>query len=196
MMSRTDPPPVSGPMPSLMKLTMKIFALLPCLLASLTLPVVAEARTYLAELVVFARHAGFGEEQAPADSVPPSLGSAVSLGPAGGGRFARLTAGQLELGRIAATLSRNGYRVLTHVGWVQPGLARNQAVPVRLDGPGLQGSVRVDLAHYLHLNVDLLYTRGDGATARMQQSKAMRSGEINYLDGPVLGVIALFRRAN
>lgn len=182
-------------MPSSITVTMKSILVL-CLLTLLSFTSPAQARTYLVELIVFARHAGFGAEHAPVNKGMPAMGSAVSLGAVGGGgRFSQLSPSRMELGHLASVLGRNGYRVLKHVGWVQPGLSRNNAVAVRLDGNGLEGTARVGLAHYLHLNMDLLYHRSDGAVARLKQSRRMRSGEIHYLDGPVLGVIALMTPA-
>lgn len=70
----------------------------------------------------------------------------------------------------------------------------------------LEGTLKVSLSRYLHLDVDLLYNErltqpiepgNDGANGgvvyqaiRMQQSRRMRSDELHYLDNPRLGVIA------
>lgn len=189
MMSR-DIPPQTG---STMMKSRIVFLLLLTLLSVAT---PAQARTYLVELIVFARHAGFGAEHWRSNPGMPATGSAVTLGAAGGGgRFSQLSGSQMELNHIASTLGRNGYRVLKHVGWVQPGLGANKAVAVRISGGGMNGTAKVSLGHYLHLKVDLAYKGGSGGVVRLKQSRRMRSKEVHYLDGPVLGVIALMTPA-
>jgi hypothetical protein len=176
--------------------TMKSRLLILCLITLLSAAGPAQARTYLVELVVFARHAGFGAEHWRASPGGPRTSNAVTLGPVGNGRFAQLAGSRMEMNHIAATLGRKGYRVVKHIGWVQPGLSRSKAVPVRISGNGVNGIAKVSLGHYLHLNVDLLYRRGEGGTVvRLKQSRKMRSRDIHYLDGPVLGVIALITPA-
>jgi len=176
---------------------MKPRLLLLCMIALLSATSVAQARTYLVEMVIFARTAGLGAEHWRSDPGYPATGNAVEIGPVGNGRFAQIPASRMELNHIAATLQRKGgYRVLSHVGWVQPGLSANKAIKVNVSSGSLQGTARVSLAHYLHLNVDLLYTAGpDGPLVRMKQKRRMRSKEIHYLDGPVLGVIVLMTPA-
>ena len=177
---------------------MKPRLLLLCLITLLSVTAPAQARTYLVELVIFARDAGLGVEHWRADPGFPTVGDAIDPGPVGSGRFNRLPTSRMELNPIAATLERRGgYRVLEHIGWVQPGLSANKAVKVRIDNGGqLTGTIKVSLAHYLHLDADLLYTAGaEGPTVRMKQSRRMRSKEIHYLDGPVLGIIVLMTPA-
>ena len=175
---------------------MKPRILILCLLTLFSTASPAQARTYLVELVVFARHAGFGAEHSQARPGEPFTSNAVTIGPVGAGRFSQLSGSRLEMNHIAATLGRQGYRVVKHVGWVQPGLSRDQAVAVRISGDGLDGSVTVSLGHYLHMDVDLLYRRGEGdSMVTLKQSRKMRSRDIHYLDGPVLGVIALITPA-
>jgi len=178
-------------------ITMKPRLLLLCLITLLSATAPAQARTYLVELVIFARNAGLGAEHWRSDPGYPAVGNAIELGPVGNGRFNRLPSSKMELGHIAATLQRRGgYRVLDHIGWVQPGLSANKSIKVKIDAGPLTGTIRVSLAHYLHLNADLLYTAGtDGPTVRMKQSRRMRSKEIHYLDGPVLGIIVLMTPA-
>jgi len=198
--------------------------LLLCMIVLLSATNVAHARTYLVEMVIFARSAGLGAEHWSSNPGFPAIGNAVELGAPGSGRFARLPASRMELNNIAATLKRKaGYQVLAHTGWVQPGLSAGKAIKVRIGagpmmsvdvadtasgtsatefGPQtttgtrqvqqLQGTIKVSLAHYLHLTADLLYSAGrNGPRVRMKQSRRMRSQEIHYLDGPVLGIIVL-----
>lgn len=179
-------------------LFMKPRLLLLCLITLLTATAPAQARTYLVELVIFARDAGLGAEHWRPDPGFPAVGNAIELGPVGSGRFNQLAGSRMELNHIAATLERRGgYRVLQHIGWVQPGLSANKAIKVRIDNGGqLTGTIKVSLAHYLHLNADLLYTAGpEGPSVRMKQSRRMRSREVHYLDSPVLGIIVLMTPA-
>jgi len=171
--------------------------LLLCMIVLLSATNVAHARTYLVEMVIFARSAGLGAEHWRGGGGYPGTGNAVNIGAVGSGRFASLPASKMELNNIAATLrNRAGYRVLSHVGWVQPGLSANKSIKVNVSSGSLQGTARVSLAHYLHLNMDLRYSAGpDGPTVRMKQKRRMRSREIHYLDGPVLGVIVLMTPA-
>jgi hypothetical protein len=177
---------------------MKPRLLLLCLITLLSATAPVQARTYLVEVVIFARSAGMGAEHWRANPAYPATGNAIELGPVGNGRFNRLPGSRMELNHIAATLERRGgYRVLEHVGWVQPGLSANQAIKVNVgNGAGLNGTIKVSLAHYLHLTADLAYTASvDGPTVTMKQSRRMRSNEIHYLDGPVLGIIVLMTPA-
>lgn len=177
---------------------MKPRLLLLCLITLLTATAPAQARTYLVEVVIFARSAGMGAEHWRADPAYPATGSAIELGPVGSGRFNQLSASRMELNHIASTLQRRGgYRVLQHLGWVQPGLSANKAIKVNVgNGAGLSGTIKVSLAHYLHMTADLAYTpSAEGPTVTMKQTRRMRSKEVHYLDGPVLGIIVLMTPA-
>lgn len=167
----------------------------------------------------------------------------------------------------AAYMQRSGrYEILFHESWVQPVVGERSALPIILDRSGdsdawpqLQGSVKLYLSRYLHLETDLwLNTQGDylgdngwqmpapprapqslivevaedapqaqdaglpgqaqpapetagaGVTAvepvedaidprtlypwrhavALTQKRRMRSGEIHYIDHPLLGVVA------
>lgn len=148
--------------------------------------------------------------------------------------------------RLAAS---SNYQVLMHTAWRQPGLERDKAIAVQLQtqavagaaeaaqpseqgsmtGSGepygalaverLNGTVRLVLSRYLHLETELYYTPEEsagyfsnvglnspeaapqeggeptyGALPRyflLQDSRRMRSRELHYIDHPLLGVIAL-----
>lgn len=143
-----------------------------------------------------------------------------------------------EAERIAADAN---YELLLHTGWRQAGLAREQSIPLRLYAvsadsataaetvidpaapaaadpaalesprPRLDGTLRLILARYLHLEADLQYRAASDAAPpadtgffslpdatpaeqpvyRMNESRRMRSREVHYLDHPMFGVIAL-----
>lgn len=95
----------------------------------------------------------------------------------------------LELADQVSALTASGkYRILEHVAWLQPGLAKRQAIPVRIqagldysyefgehvpvqlftEDQGMQeehaiseldGTVKVVLGRYLHVFTDLVYRR-------------------------------------
>ncbi|WP_172838720.1 CsiV family protein [Solemya velesiana gill symbiont] len=109
-------------------------------------------------------------------------------------------------------LRRSGGRLqsLTHIAWRQPGFPREQALPVYVrsaqktdfDQPLMEGVVIISLGRYLHANLDLLLrpqyniiSSGEppfdpGSTGhRFQGHRKMRSGELHYLDHPLMGAL-------
>jgi hypothetical protein len=92
---------------------------------------------------------------------------------------------------------------LLHTGWLQPGLAREEAVAVHLgseDGNAgwVEGSLRLGLSRYLHLETNLIYhragedaTRVGGPVFQLLETRRMRSREYHYLDHPLFGVLAV-----
>lgn len=84
--------------------------------------------------------------------------------------FVLLSSEQHELSAAANTMNRTGrYRVLFHGAWTQPVAARSEALPIILERsgdtghwPALQGSIKLYLSRYLHLETNLwLNTNGD-----------------------------------
>jgi hypothetical protein len=84
--------------------------------------------------------------------------------------FIALPAAQLEFRGKAAYMQRSGkYRTLFHQSWVQPVADQASALPIVLDRSGdtgqwplLQGSIKIYLSRYLHLETNLwLNTAGD-----------------------------------
>lgn len=83
--------------------------------------------------------------------------------------FRLLPRANLEFAGKAAYMQRvGGYRILFHETWAQPVSARAQSRAIIVDSasdspwPELQGSIRLSLARYLHLETDLwLNTQGD-----------------------------------
>jgi len=87
--------------------------------------------------------------------------------------FVALPTAQQEFRGKAAYMQRSGrYRILFHETWAQPVLSREQALPLILDRSGdtgqwpqLQGSVKIHLSRYLHMETNLwLNTTGDYLT--------------------------------
>jgi hypothetical protein len=96
-----------------------------------------------------------------------------------------------------------------HVGWVQPGLAEADAVPIDLGTLGVfnpRGTVRVHLSRFLHITLDLTYQGAGSATPRvaagdgldeivlapqyrLKTTRSARSNELHYFDHPAFGVL-------
>jgi len=129
-----------------------------------------------------------------------------------------LPASELRLSAEAAHLRRaRNYRLLLHGAWRQPVVdpAKAQPLFVQFDDRqlvsqttrgaepvSLEGTIRVGVKRYLHLAVDLLLrswpqdggSSGDFRSYRMQANRRMRSGELHYLDHPLLGVLFIANR--
>ena len=180
----------------------------------------AAQRWYVVEIIVFDTpgNEGLDVEHWPADPGTLSLDGAVAVAPApqeasgGGGRaFRLLDRAGLSLNRVRNTLRRSArYRPFLHAGWRLPGLSRNAARPAYIgaglaaegdgnDPPAVHGTVKVSVARYLHVELDLLYrpSGADVAAApegtptwfRLRSERRMRSRELHYIDHPLFGVL-------
>lgn len=199
---------------------LRLTTLLLLLAAAAAAPALGAERSYQVELLIFERNNAGGGEVWPELPEMPDVTRARELSSAGNS-FGIVPASQLKLGgaknRLAAA---RGYKVLKHIGWRQPGLSRDRAVAVHLSEgpfrrtamggrpqPRLDGTVRLVLSRYLHLEVDLALRDESSAEAvdlddfasapptiyRLIDSRRMRSGELHYLDHPKLGIIALVK---
>ena len=190
-------------------------------------PVSAADPWFAIELIVFDDLEGDGlhAEVWPADPGEPPVDDAVELGYSSragsqegsreGRAFGLTPRSDLRLHDTWGALRRSSrYRPLLHVGWQLPGAARNAARWAHI-GPHLgegragtlvRGAVKVSLARYLHLELDLLYDRlrdgshdtpGDAVQTRfrLRSSRRMRSNELHYIDHPLFGVLVLITRA-
>ncbi|HEX7237093.1 MAG TPA: CsiV family protein [Gammaproteobacteria bacterium] len=102
----------------------------------------------------------------------------------------------------------SAYVPLAHVGWVQPGLPEADSMPIDLGSFGVfnpRGTVRVHLARFLHITLDLTYQgpsvaapagAGDGLDEivvapqyRLMATRNARSNELHYFDHPAFGVL-------
>ncbi len=114
--------------------------------------------------------------------------------------YAQIDPAQHQLAQTAQRIdAQPGFRVFWHAAWEQPGLPESEsqavALPWALRREGLTGRVQVNLARFLHTQIDLHYTQASADEASPPQywalsdSLRMRSEEQHYLDHPVLGVI-------
>lgn len=119
--------------------------------------------------------------------------------------FPPLPASKMKLTAIEETLRRSrSYQPLAHIGWTQPGFARNSAKYLSLNSlvpgsSGLQGQVALSRGRYLHLTLDLVLdstASGDGSRYVLRQTRRMRSNERHYIDSPKFGVIAIITPTN
>ena len=182
----------------------------------------AAQQWYMVEIIVFDTpgNEGLDVEHWPADPGELSIEGAVELAPAlqdapGGDvhAFRYLDRADLSLSPVRNTLRRSArYRPLLHAGWWVPGHPPNAARPVRLgtrldptaagngnDPPAVRGTVKVSVARYLHVELDLFYrlSGGDMAAApegtptwfRLRSERRMRSRELHYIDHPLFGVL-------
>ncbi len=172
----------------------------------IAVPGIASARDYAVEVVVFRQwqQGGTDGERWPAD--PPALeldGRAVAPGEGG---VRRLSPGAFQLGGVRARLESAGqYRVIDHFGWIQAGRSRSRSPLVLVPGSwrptmplpetaGLFGAFKVYAGRYLHIATDLRYRREhQGTVYPMHSQRRLRSGELHYLDHPVLGIIVQIR---
>lgn len=198
------------------------------LLVTLPLPALA-IDWYTVEVLVFAEldDSGLDEETWSPDPGLPDLTGALEPG-SPGSKFQWLTRSNLTLSAVARQLDRSGrYRTLLLSGWRQPGYGPRRALPVHVrsdpsmalispeqasgtgfvsvgnDQTGIEGVVRVHRSRFLHVLVDLLYSRpgasslnavadsaaGTPTLFRLEQTRRMRSREMHYYDHPLFGVL-------
>ena len=186
-----------------------------CMLLSPGAP--AQDKWFQVEVIVFER---LDDDALSAESWPPDPGrppvddsiELVAAGETPGEETATfayrlLDRSQLNLRDSYGGLRySNAFRPLLHYAWRQPGLRQRHARWVHLfvppDGEGgfaaaaprVDGTLRVYLSRYLHVDADLLYRRrGVETPFRLQTSRRMRSGELHYLDHPLFGVLILIK---
>jgi hypothetical protein len=179
--------------------------------AQQTAPAQAGLQSYDVELLIFRNLGGrdtpesWGVEAAndtqqrlaiPDDE--PGAGEAPTPA-AATANFPALPASKMKLTAIEETMRRSrAYQPIAHVGWTQPGFARNAAKYLSVSSlvsasSGLQGQIALSRGRYLHLTLDLeLDSQGESPQRYvLRQTRRMRSNERHYIDSPKFGVIAL-----
>ena len=211
-----------------------VLALTAVFAAMLAIPAGASDRWFTVEIIVFddLKDENLDAEHWPADPGEPSLQDAVELTRGRGSddaahAFRLVGRADLSLNGVWNALRRSArYRPFLHAGWRVPGLPHGAARPAHVgprlgnsgvdaaehDGdepPTVQGTVKVSLARYLRVDVDLLYKRPESGEAaalnaaparfRLVSERRMRSGELHYIDHPLFGALILvkpFRHAS
>ncbi len=153
---------------------------------------VALAKDYIVEMIFFADTSNSAASSLHISTQPvvPNLqGSLILNDNAVSHGFIPYPNEALTLTNQAAALKKTGrYRILKHIAWLQPGLAREEAIPVRIHAGKnyrnefrersfaqadfsdrklpknhpvneLDGTVKVVLGRYLHVYTDLAYRR-------------------------------------
>jgi hypothetical protein len=133
--------------------------------------------------------------------------------------FVPLNADRLQLTSVYRRLQEiDAYAPLLHTGWVQQARSTTEAIPNRLGRSSggqsrLTGSVTLYKQRFLHLNIDLALESLAGAprtdervfgdssfveaptrpAMRLQESRRIRGGDVNYFDHPQMGIIVTVR---
>ena len=176
------------------------------LLFAASLPVLAAPAIYDVEVVIFSNStSGDNGEQWTRPA-----GVSIGTGAFRNGEFTELARSLYRLNGISNALQQSsGYRVLFHRAWRQVASGRDTAAayPVQSLVTGgdrsIEGSIRLVLGRYLHLDVDLfqMSARGAGGAVysddagsvpvyELKEQRRIRSGELHYFDHPRFGMIA------
>lgn len=162
-------------------------------------PVLAQtSRTYTIQMVVFTRLTPqtLGTQQWPVIAAPSNTTAATP---------ARSATGlQAETNTLRNT---PGYQVLWTGSWTQTWQNNGTVTLPISNGNNLQGSISVTLGHYFDTHTNLIMTQPTSLLQRISpngyfntvspstfafqfiQDRRMKSGELNYLGNPVIGVL-------
>lgn len=159
-----------------------------------------ETRWYQVEVIVFAHNNSdyHNSEHWPIDYSLPLIEGSQALKPAAAKSqrpqpFSLLPAADLQLGGTASRINKaSDVELLMHFGWIQPGLEENKATAIHIyDGmlegrrydhrdevPRLDGTLRLILSRYLHLESDLIWRDplGEEEQARMSALPVLDNG--------------------
>ena len=147
--------------------------------------------------------AGSGQRLAiPDDEPSPFSATETPPPPVATATFPALPAAKMKLTAIEDTMRRSrGYQPIAHVGWTQPGFARNAAkylsvsslVPSYIRPAGTDRPVARPLsASHIGPGVRRARRRANRHSAIvLRQTRRMRSNERHYIDSPKIGVIAV-----
>lgn len=87
------------------------------------------------------------------------------------------------------------YTVLSHIGWLQPKKNINKSKPLyfqlsgkKADGPDITAVIKFNMQKYLHAKISLSY-KTSLQNLLINESRRLRSKELNYLDHPEFGAI-------
>jgi len=97
----------------------------------------------------------------------------------------------LNLSSIYAVLARNqSYHPLLHTAWIQSVRKNHLSTAVQITGGEgrINGFVRIQRGHLLHLISDIEYSNG-GVIYRINEKRRFKLNEIHYLDHPKFGLL-------
>lgn len=176
-----------------------------CLLAlAIFLPLAAQAETYRVDLIMFVDKSAPGEQGRA--SVLPDMRRAIETGDSAGlGRagITLLTPEQSSLSSELQKLSNSKrYQPVARISWIQknppedngPALHVHFGEPVAGISP-IDGTVALTAGHYLHLDVDMLYSQPAGVSYRLHENRKLMRDELHHIDSPKLGVLARVTKA-
>jgi hypothetical protein len=217
----------------------KFNALLMCVMLTQPVLLMAEGADndntpvwYQFEVLVFERIApGAGSTEGwPSDPGRPASANATWFTkgqPLKGNKpiaFRALPAAERSLNGAWGQMRRSrDYRPLYHVAWRQPMkapakakkiyfslLPANGAEASDINPPKLEGTLKLSIKRYLHLDADIVLHKPAGGRDpqasnefgfaprfrhyRLQDSRRMRSGKLHYIDHPVIGLLAIAKR--
>lgn len=174
------------------------------LIAATLLPIAAQAENYRVDLLVFVDKSAPGE-QGRTPALPDmrraiEMGDSASLGKAG---ISLLPAEQSSLASEWQKLTNSKrYQPVARISWVQknppedngPSLHIHVGEPVGGISP-IDGTIALTAGHYLHLDVDMLYTQASGVSYRLRENRKLMRDELHHMDSPKLGILARVTKA-
>ncbi|MGR9101067.1 MAG: CsiV family protein [Gammaproteobacteria bacterium] len=157
------------------------------------------ARKFHIELIVFAQHGPNSEKFVQSTSRVSWPSNLAELTASSATGALRRTENKV-LGSVYGQLSRSSaYRPLLHVAWIQEVKKNSKSPPVHVFQSGgtgggypVNGFVRLERGHYIHLSVDMEYA-GSSLIYRLHERRRLLLNEIHYLDHPRFGIIATVR---
>ncbi len=157
-------------------------------------PVPAEGNTIdTSGAVDFRRYACLAADADPTQTAAPQTQQDVEQCLNGYLRLNELTQ-PMMIERLKLEQSTH-YKVLKHAAWQQPALSPDRAMEVRLnatsDGASLDGTMELSREKYLQLDINLWYQTSRRVGVPVQAFRKLRPGELNYLDHPHIGILAL-----
>ncbi len=150
--------------------------------------------TYSVEVIVFRAPGGRSDAAA---SAAPSRGASDTAGTQVARYIGPLPGSRMQLGGAREKLTRGGYRILVHTGWVQTAAswgAPRSGLPLErlgIDVPGLSGSFQLERGTLLHFGMTLRHASDGNPAAQLNEIRRIRFNERNYYDHPAIGVIAV-----
>lgn len=167
----------------------------------------SQAPWYEVEILLFTRHADAAgnTEHWSKDSEPPDWSDSVRSS-----RYPKVPGTERQLGPAAYSLKRSKepLQPLIHRAWRQPVSGPSRARDVYLQSkqgttfgnPVLEGVIKTSVNRYLHVDLDFVLRRAvktepiaDGPateqTYRFTAHRKMRSGELHYIDHPLMGAL-------